>query len=118
MNTNDPTNIPDLNFPSFAADAQVAIETLKRVATAGQALPRFATGGVITPPLTVADLSAKHIGKKVRITDRGDTHTGHIEGLTFDHNRLYRMHGASAVRVEFDRATITYPLDATVTVLT
>lgn len=118
MNTNDPTNIPYLNFPSFTADAQVALESLKRAGAELAGTAPLATGGPIPPQLTVADLSAKHIGKRVRITDRGDTYTGHIEGLTFDYNRLYRTHGASAVRVEFDRATITYPLDATVTVLT
>ena len=71
-----------------------------------------------TPPLTVADLSAKHIGKKVRIADQGNAFTGRIEDLSFNTERTYGGTSAAAVRVEFDRATITYPLDATVTVLT
>lgn len=119
MNTNDPTNIPDLNFPSFAADAQVALESLKRAGAELAGTAPLATGGPIPPQLTVADLSAKHIGKKIRVTDRGDTHTGHIADIEFVVER--HMHGdsAEAVRIVFgEQATITYPLRATATVLT
>lgn len=110
----DPTNIP---APSFTADAQVAIEHLKRVAAAGQTLP-LATGGPIPPPLTVADLSAKHIGKKIRVADRGDAHTGRIADIEFIVERYMHGDSAEAVRIVFgERATITYPLRAKVEVL-
>lgn len=118
MNTNDPTNIPDLNFPSFTADAQVALESLKRAGAELAGTAPLATGGPIPPQLTVADLSAKHIGERVRITNHGNTHTGRVSDLRFETEPTYDGACPVAVEVTFRDGAITYPLNAAATVLT
>lgn len=68
-------------------------------------------------PLTVADLSARHIGLQVRIVNRGDTLTGQIQDLAFTSERTYDGPEVYEVTVEFRQATVRYPLTATVEVL-
>lgn len=112
MNTNDPTNIP---APSFTADLQAATKSLRHVAAMART---HATGDAVPTPLTVADLSAKHIGKRIRVADQGNTFTGFVEDIEYEVERLMRGNDAVGVRVIFDRASILYPLKATVTVET
>lgn len=71
-----------------------------------------------TPALTVADLNAKHIGLEVRITSRRDSLSGQIQDLSFESERTYDGPQVYEVAVEFRQATVRFPLDATVTVLT
>lgn len=94
------------------------------VTSAGTSLPgsaalarALARGPGSPPPLTVADLSAKHIGKKVRVTDGLDVLTGFIDDFGFLIEHQMQGMVAEGVRIEFDRATVTYPLTATVEVL-
>lgn len=68
-------------------------------------------------PLTVADLSAKHIGKTMRITNGTDVFTGHLTGIEFKVDRQMWGDSACAVRALFDDSHVTYPLTATVEVL-
>lgn len=99
------------------------VEQLKNLDTnpEGEILPEGTAAALRdywpTPPLTVADLSAKHIGKKVRVTNREDAHTGYVDDLGFDIERQVQGGVAQGVRVEFDNAIITFPLTATVEVL-
>lgn len=66
---------------------------------------------------TVADLSAKHIGKRIRITSRDTVFTGRLANLAFETERTFGGAQPVAVEVTFDDATITYPLTASVEVL-
>lgn len=70
------------------------------------------------PALTVADLSAKHIGERVRITNRADAHTGFVCDIRFITELTYDGASAVAVEVVFRDGSIRYPLNATATVLT
>lgn len=70
--------------------------------------------------ITVADLSAKHIGQKVIIHDGGEnTYLGLIEDLGFETITESTIEGAYAVYVrsvdvQFPQARITFPLNAEV----
>lgn len=69
--------------------------------------------------ITVADLSAKHIGQKVIVHDgEENTYVGVIQDLSFPRS-YYRRIGdgadpVSGVAIEFPLATITFPLSAEV----
>ncbi len=96
------------------------VEQLKSLETSAtdEALPEELRTFPWTPPLTVADLSAKHIGKKVRVTDpSGDAHTGYLEDLRFTTEQLMHGHVVTSVECVFHAARIGFPLTAIVEVL-
>lgn len=65
--------------------------------------------------ITVADLSAKHIGQKVIIHDgKENSYVGYIENLRFETERTYAGERAVGVDVQFRSALITFPLNAEV----
>lgn len=72
--------------------------------------------------LTVMDLSAKHIGKKVRITEGENAYAGILKDIEFDTWTETNYHGDSVyinkITVSFSNdARLAYPLNATVEVL-
>lgn len=65
--------------------------------------------------ITVADLSAKHIGKKVIIHDGDEnSYVGVIRDLRFETDTSYVSVYVLGVEVEFPQARITFPLNAEV----
>lgn len=78
----------------------------------------LATGGPIPPPLTVADLTAKHIGKKVRVTAGANVFAGRIDDFRVILDETFGGNRAASVEARFPGAVINYPLVATVEVLT
>lgn len=113
--TTDPTNILEAWGPQGPDGPQFPLgPDLTRpvpVPTDGNTAYR-----VPEPPLLAENLSAKHIGAKVTITAPGVAYTGRIEDISFNVDRMYGPNEATSVRVEFDRATIAFPLGATVEV--
>lgn len=65
-------------------------------------------------PLTVGDLSARHIGRRVRIWAGDNIHTGAINDLRYITEQTYGGARVRAVEIHFLGATIQYSTKAIV----